>query len=151
MKKKHIYLILCFLWMALIFVFSSQPGDDSQSLSNDVIKMIENILHIDIIKQGGWLFESVSFLVRKAAHMSEYAILAILYALCLKAYGVRRFLLLSLVFVVLYASSDEIHQLFVYGRSGQIKDVCIDTIGGSIGLLLYYGITSFLHRRNKGG
>ena len=37
-----------------------------------------------------------------------------------------------------YAATDEFHQLFVAGRSGQIKDVLIDTIGACIGLLVLY-------------
>lgn len=136
MKKNHIYLFLCFLWMIVIFMFSHQPANTSQSLSNDVIKMLEQILHIEIIKQGGWFFDTISFFVRKAAHMSEYALLAILFSCYFRTCGKRRFLLYAILCVVLYAISDEVHQLFIQGRSGQVSDVCIDAFGGAIGLSL---------------
>ena len=135
MKKKHIFLLLCFLWMLIIFLFSNQPADDSQGLSNTVIEILQNILHVDILHGEGWLLDIVSFIVRKAAHMSEYAILGILYVCVLRAYGVRHAWLFAFFGVVLYASTDEFHQLFIEGRSGQIKDVWIDTCGGLLGLI----------------
>ena len=135
MKKKHTYLILCILWMMLIFWFSSQVGDDSQSMSDSVIVMIDRIFHTHILTGGGILEETVSFLVRKAAHMSEYAILAMLFAAYWRAAGNRHYLIMAFVCVVAYAASDEFHQLFVAGRSGQLKDVGIDTLGGTLGLL----------------
>ena len=46
--------------------------------------------------------------------------------------------------MVLYASTDEIHQLFVPGRSGMVRDVFIDSIGGIIGV----GIT-FIYENIK--
>jgi VanZ family protein len=42
--------------------------------------------------------------------------------------------------VILYACTDEIHQIFIPGRTARIKDIFIDTAGGSAGLLLGYFI-----------
>ena len=47
--------------------------------------------------------------------------------------------------VLLYACSDEIHQTFVAGRSGEVLDVLIDTVGGSLATILYY----LIYRRKK--
>ena len=44
----------------------------------------------------------------------------------------------SLIFTFLYACSDEFHQLFITGRSGEFRDVMIDTIGGFIGSTILY-------------
>ena len=61
----------------------------------------------------------------------------------------RKRLLLSIFLAFLYACTDEIHQLFVPGRSGEIKDVCIDTCGAFIGALIVYGISKISKNRKK--
>ena len=50
----------------------------------------------------------------------------------------RRILLLSIFLAFLYACSDEVHQLFVAGRSGQASDVLLDTFGAMVGVGVYY-------------
>ena len=47
-------------------------------------------------------------------------------------------ILLSLIFSFLYACTDELHQIFVPGRSAQFRDVLIDTLGASFGTLITY-------------
>ena len=47
-------------------------------------------------------------------------------------------LVLAIVLVMSYAISDEVHQLFIVGRSCEVRDVLIDTSGGSIGAFIYY-------------
>ncbi len=95
-----------------------------------------------------WLFpgaspETLAFvhlLIRKAGHLTEYAILAILTARALRtssrAFLRTRWFWLSLIVVVVYSLSDEFHQLFVPSRGASIHDSMIDTVGGLIGLLL---------------
>jgi VanZ family protein len=70
-------------------------------------------------------------LLRKAAHMTEYAVLAVL---LVRALGREA---PALVLGVLYAASDEVHQAFVRGRHASPVDVAIDTVGLLIGLLLW--------------
>ena len=64
----------------------------------------------------------------------------------LKEYNIldKRMIIYSLIFCFIYACSDEMHQLFINGRSGEIRDVLIDSIGAFIGISLYY-----LVRRRK--
>ena len=45
-------------------------------------------------------------------------------------------ILITLIIVFLYACTDEIHQLFISGRSGEFRDIMVDTCGGIIGLIL---------------
>ncbi|MGX8834494.1 VanZ family protein [Amedibacillus sp. YH-ame6] len=152
MKRKHIYLILCFIWMAVIFWFSAQVADDSQGMSNKLIELIDRIFNINLVENGGWLFDVASFIVRKLAHMSEYAVLAILFALYFKEINVQHYGVYAIVAVFLYASTDEFHQLFVKGRSGQFKDVLIDTFGGTLGFMLlqiYYKVLIKYKERRK--
>jgi VanZ family protein len=75
---------------------------------------------------GGW-----DLLLRKMAHAAEYAILG---ALLLRATRNAGF---AFALAVLYAASDELHQTFVEGRVGAIRDVAIDAIGAAIGIALY--------------
>lgn len=66
--------------------------------------------------------------------MSEYAVLAILLGLTIREYKKEPWLLFALAATAVYAATDEVHQLFVPGRSGQLQDVLIDTAGGALGL-----------------
>jgi VanZ family protein len=95
-----------FLWAAVIFAVSSIP-----SLSSGL---------------GTW-----DTVLRKAAHITEYAILgALLY---------RAFEREAPAFIagVAYAVTDELHQHFVHGRHGALVDVVIDAAGVALGLLVW--------------
>lgn len=100
-----------------------------------------------------WLFpflseqvvDSLVFDIRKCAHLTEFAVLALLVWRALRK-PIRRDprpwrwteARLALLCVMLYASSDEFHQLFVPSRQAAIGDVLIDTTGGATGLLVLW-------------
>lgn len=83
-------------------------------------------------------FESLQFIVRKAAHFTEYAILGILWSLVLSTYpklkGSRG--LIAFAASGIWAILDEFHQSFVAGRTPAIIDVCIDSAGALAAILL---------------
>nr|WP_312579430.1 VanZ family protein [Sedimentibacter sp.] len=146
-RKLHntiIYWIPVLLWMVLIFSLSAQPSYQSNGLSKNVtriiIDIIGRIIPIDIevstVNDAGI---QLNHIVRKLGHFFEYLILGILVINALKKYGHKnsRILSYSIIICVLYASSDEIHQLFVPGRGGQVKDVIIDSFGAMSGILIY--------------
>ena len=82
-----------------------------------------------------WIsLDTIQFLIRKAAHMSEYAILAMLLYMFARESKIQSSFIFALIFSMLYACTDEFHQLFVSGRSGQWQDVFIDTSGSFLGL-----------------
>ena len=95
-----------------------------------------------------WLFPNISearlaalhFLTRKAAHFTEYAILAFLARRALVTshydFARRNWFFLSLAFLVFYALLDEFHQTFVPSRTGSVYDSAIDVAGGLTVLLL---------------
>src|SRR3954470_22158032 len=91
------------VWAAVIFAFSSIP-----SLSSGL---------------GTW-----DLILRKLAHTTEYAILAVL---LLRATGSYAW---AFALTVAYAGTDEVHQLFVRGRHGSPLDVGIDAVGALVGL-----------------
>lgn len=147
MKKKHCYAILCIIWMLVIFWFSAQVADDSQEMSDFFVHLLDAVFSLDIMRNE-IIRDMTSFLVRKAAHMSEYAVLAILFGLTIREYKKEPWLLPALAATAAYAATDEFHQLFVPGRSGQLKDVLIDTAGGALGLVLL-ALILYLKRTRK--
>lgn len=100
------------LWCALIFYLSDQPD----------------------LRSG---FPDLSDLVlRKLAHITEYAVLVLLfYRAAAPSVGKRRALGSAALFAVVYALTDEYHQTFVGGRSGNLVDVTIDSLGIFLGVL----------------
>ncbi len=138
MKNKRLVLAwtLLILWMLFIFIMSSFNGIMSSNQSGSIATLIYNIFNISDTAK-------VSFIIRKCAHVSEFFILGILVINLVSKYNVKHIYLISFIICVLYASSDEFHQLFVPGRSGQVTDVLIDLIGVVLGLLLVFLIRCF--------
>lgn len=132
-KRKNIYWSLLIAWMILIFVMSNQPAKVSDSQS---IGVLDLFLKLGINING--VFGSLAnFVVRKCAHFLEYMVLALLAFNVFKLYyNIKKVCVITIVLVFLYACSDEIHQLFVLGREGAIRDVIIDTCGGSLLVLI---------------
>ena len=128
--KKIKYFIPAIILMIIIFSFSMQTGEESSGLSSQIVALIQQYLHISIPE----------FIIRKGAHMSEYAILTFtfIYGYYKSDFIINKVYLFSIISTFLYACSDELHQLLVGGRAGQFTDVLIDTCGGLIALVLFY-------------
>ena len=122
------------IWASLIFLASSSLMSASHTSA-----VIAPLLH--------WLFPHLSdatlaiahFFIRKAAHFTEYAILALLAARAFRTSSRellrQRWFWVSLLFVVVYALSDEYHQSFVPSRTASIYDSMIDSAGGLTALV----------------
>jgi len=143
------YWLPVLIWMAVVFTASA----DSNSVRHS--RIIAPLLR--------WLFPGISeetiglivLVLRKCAHLTEYAILAFLAWRALRKPiwpdprpWSWRLAGWSILLVAVYASSDEIHQIFVPGREAAVHDVVIDTIGGSVGLLALWAAG---HRRKWWG
>jgi len=140
MNKKRIISWLLFLaWLLVIYFFSSQTGEESSQVSNGILKIIENMIHIPLSNP------SFAFIFRKLAHFTEYLILGILTLNLFMQYRIltTKLIIISICFCFLYASSDEFHQSFVGGRAPQVMDVGIDTLGSLTGIALL----NFLKRK----
>ncbi len=142
--------------MAIIFSFSAQSGGESGSLSNAIARMLAFVFieGFDGMppEQQAQLIAQMSWPIRKTAHATEYACLAIsLVVTCWQIAAWRHetregarlcprripFVgMTAFVIAVLYACSDETHQLFIDGRAGQVADVLVDASGAAIGCLL---------------
>ena len=129
--RKIKYFIPAIMWMIFIFIMSHTNGNDSSNQSNFIAQIILRFINIDL--------NTLTFVIRKIAHMCEYAILFLLIYYGLhKTFKYQYYLLISLILTFLYACSDEFHQTFIPDRSGQFKDVLIDTIGMIIMFSIIY-------------
>jgi len=84
-------------------------------------------------------FSWFDFVIKKTAHVVEYAILYFLLFRAMSEKGKkigRKIWVTSLILVMIYAFSDEWHQTFVPGREGTLRDVGFDTIGAMLSLNL---------------
>lgn len=136
MKKNHMNWILVIGWMILIFLFSSQAGEVSNE-NNKFVIYVFNLIGLDLNSMLGTLSD---FIVRKAAHFTEYFILYVLLYRAIntkKNADIKNFLW-TIIIVFLYACSDEFHQAFVPGRGPAFRDVLVDTCGGLTAFLIMY-------------
>lgn len=140
--KKIISLLLLAIWMIIIFYFSNQQGEGSGNTSKTISKIIVRI--IDIQKQytsqeQAVLVEIVEPVIRKLAHYTIYTIGGIIIVNCVYQFynKEKRIIEVSAGIGILYAISDEIHQFVIPGRSGNIKDVIIDSLGILTGMAIF--------------
>lgn len=126
-----------FFMMGVIFYFSHQPATESSKLSGSltdvVVIVIETLVPFITIDS-----ELLHFFIRKGAHFTVYLLLGVtLIRACSIYFPWKRSWLYALIIACLYAISDEVHQLFIPGRSGEVGDVLIDSFGALFGMLVY--------------
>ena len=145
--KKILKGLLVIVCMITIFYFSSDNGDESTYKSDSVILRVSSFLGVDNLskREQQNLIDTFVVPVRKSAHFFIYLVLGITLISFLREFSIPilKLLLISIFLAFLYACSDEIHQLFIIGRTGRVLDVFIDTLGASAGVILYY----FLFRK----
>lgn len=138
--------------MAAIFWFSAQPSAQSSQMSGGIT---EEVIAAFLPGYHSWsadvqenVYNIVETVIRKSGHFLIYALLG---ALCM--FSASRFLkkrwqqlTVSLGVCVLYAVSDELHQLFVPGRSCEFRDVFIDTGGAVLGILFMWAVLAVARR-----
>lgn len=141
--QRIIFGILTAITFITIFIFSNQNGEKSGSVSRDFTKKVIEILHIDknlneIEKEN--LIENSQFIVRKLAHFTIYTIAGINLYGFINTYNIKnKYKMIGALLVgIIYATSDEIHQMFSEGRTPAVMDVFIDSCG------VLFGINMFL-------
>lgn len=138
--KKRILSISLAIWMAFIFSMSSQNSETSSNTSGGTIRIILSLVpkfaeQSEEVQEH--IIENLQFVVRKSAHFIAYMILGILLILLLLQFSnINKKPQIALTLCVFYAISDEFHQFFVPGRSCQVRDVLIDSLGSLTGIVL---------------
>lgn len=138
--KRHAKLLISLLLifqMLFIFTMSSFGSDSSNAQSSQIVQVLHQVFPNLSSRTSDLDASTLTFVVRKTAHFTEYAILGILfyffYRQTLPQKNGLQLFVLAILSSSLYACTDEIHQLFVPGRSGQFTDILVDTLGASFG------------------
>ena len=125
-------------WMSLIFIASTDLAS-----AQHTSRFIGPFLGWILPNISAETIQAVQFFVRKAAHVTEYAILA---ALLVRAFSAsqRRLLALHVILAVgvaaVCAAIDEFHQSFVTSRTGAVGDVMIDITGAMLGAAICWTV-----------
>jgi len=149
--KLIISIIIVILWLLVIFVFSSMNENTSHIQSQKVVQKIytnkQTVENNKIIKKNKYDQK-----IRKIAHVTEFAILNIFFINLiyqLKEKFKLKYLIISIILTFIYACTDEIHQIFVQGRTSSFIDVLIDTTGAITTSLIIYIIYKINFHKTK--
>ena len=138
--------ILVAICMIIIFYLSAQNGEESSDLSGSFVATILQYLNITVDEN----------VLRTFAHMLEFMGLSVLLFNATYATWEKKITpIIAFTGTVLYAITDEIHQIFVPERAFQVSDILVDSTGALIGVTASFVILNFLlytkKRRNKNG
>lgn len=150
MSKEITSWIIVIIWATVIFIMSSMNTNESNGKSKTIInevveKSVETTNGLGITDKHPskykmqQVIEKWNYPLRKVAHASEYFVFTILILVVLKnsgVSGVKMYVIASIICFI-YSCTDEYHQTFVNGRTGQFSDVLIDTLGGFISCIIY--------------
>ena len=155
-KWLFIFLIATIGWISVIFSFSLQPADVSSEMSSGLGKMLLETFAPEFLDElenmSGDQLGLLHHLLRKCAHFTEYFVLGVLVMLTLLQMFFKKKAAIGTGASMLVASVDETIQRFVPGRSGQVTDVLLDTIGAGVGIAVAYFMVRWLYlklRKNK--
>lgn len=145
--KRILLLILVLIGCITIFCFSEfsagESTKQSRGLTYNILKVLNGnkLTEKELVK----LTKRVNPVIRKIAHFSIYMILAIFTYMFIEELNIksksekerlRKNILYTCIFCIIYAIFDEIHQIYVPGRTGKVIDVIIDTLGSLVGITL---------------
>lgn len=133
--RQIIFAVLSIVCMIIIFRFSADNAEESTEKSDFFVNILESLPIA--------LRNNLSFIIRKTAHFSIYAMLGFL----ISGIFFKKEIFYTLSVCFLYACTDEIHQYFVAGRSCRFQDVMIDTAGSFFGILIFILIIKLLDRK----
>ena len=145
--------VLTLAVMGMIFFFSTETAEQSDETSGYFTRQVIDVLYPDYAKyekkQQQSLYDSIQTVIRKMAHYTEFAILGFLMRLCLESWFGKRIWLtpVSWGLSTLYASTDEMHQILIDGRSGQWTDILLDSAGVLSGVLIAVLVLFLVRKR----
>lgn len=142
-------------WMIVIFSMSNQKAEDSSDLSTSTTEKILTHIYPDFEKlpeaEQHELVANTEHATRKTAHMTEFFILSALITTALLFNKMEPFKRAAAAVGICcaYAVTDELHQLFINGRSSRATDVLIDTLGAAAFAAIYLLAALLINKRRK--
>ena len=147
-NKQIIYIILTIIWMSIIFILSNKSSvassHSSQGLTYDIVSIYEKIFNKNIDKD--YIVTKIENPIRKTAHYFLYFVLGFLVYKSISYSSLKNKCLCASLICLIYSISDEIHQIFIPGRSGEVRDVLID-FSGSITIILIIFIINGMKKK----
>jgi VanZ family protein len=147
------FFVLCCACLVMIFRFSSQTSNQSNTLSGRLSGAVCDFLEKERLMPPGEkerYYQNINFFLRKCAHFTEYFLLGLCLSLFFhyrRRFFPRKTAAWVLLLSFLFACGDEIHQIFVSARTPAMRDVFIDTAGAFFAVLLLYALLK--GRRNR--
>lgn len=163
MKKRRIINVASFLGIVLTIICIGYLSHQSSNISYKITGSVVSEVIKKPVTQSEWnQYSSYMPIARKLAHVFLYSILGFFCSayfsdlIYKKSYSKSCVLICSVLFCFIYGIMDEIHQSFIPGRGVSIYDVLIDSIGGFIGVLIYfvaikslYCLFMIIHKYNR--
>ena len=153
--KRIIFGILIIINCGIIFYFSNQVADNSTKQSSRIVELISNIVpnirNMEKQKKAVLKEQILTPIVRKSAHFLIYSMLGIWTINFINTFQkikTSKKLIISILFCAFYATTDEIHQTYISGRSGELRDVFIDSLGALTGMILILLIRKIIYKHN---
>lgn len=149
-KRRKNYIVISWILvvacMIVIFYLSAQTAKDSADLSGSFIRAIFELIGIELQQEG----------IRTVAHCLEFMGLSFLMFNAIYAtWELKLTPVFAFAGTVMYAITDEIHQIFVPGRAFQLSDILVDSTGALIGVIatfvIFKIIIYIIKRRNENG
>ena len=152
--RKILVIMLVIISIGGMYYFSSQDAEVSGRQSQAVVNVIDKIRDKVTLKNDELIkiqtkvysklrgFGSKSYIIRKMAHFSIYALIGASLVLFIYLFSKKLLLSSNLAFLlsIIYACYDEYRQLSVPGRAGSIKDIVIDSCGALSGIIITFTI-----------
>ena len=132
-----IFWVLTAVCFGIIFYFSACPADESSMQSDWILKIIYSIFGES---------KATAFIVRKLAHFLEYTGTSLIMSAAFYFTFDKNRIYLPIIFTSLCAATDEFHQRFVAGRSCELRDWAIDTLGAVLGALIFTAIVYIIKK-----
>ena len=146
--------LFLFCTFVVIFNFSNQDseksGSTSQKVTEAITKDIKSIQKLNKNEKTK-VIDKIEDVIRKIAHFSLYALVGFLLMALFSTYNIneKNKIISTIIIGAIYAISDEFHQSFIPGRSGQASDVFLDTLGTTVGGLLILLIIKTVKKLKK--
>ena len=149
-----ILVLFLFCTFGMIFNFSNQDseksGSTSQKVTETITKDIKSIQKLNKNEKAK-VIDKIEDVIRKIAHFSIYALVGFLLMALFSTYNIneKNKIISTIIIGAIYAISDEFHQSFISGRSGQVSDIFLDTLGATVGCLFILLIIKTVNKLKK--